>query len=343
MTKRLKSLKMWPLFVAVSAVVIIAGIILYALLGFNASAEKPSYKIFTVHYNVVAELNNKEEEIQDLCESVFEENGLTFKSKSVRSEVAGSTTLETGNKSLIYEFSASASDQALAAAEEAIEKLVLTNDEGEKLDIEQHAEFHFVKGETFYEAGWRAAVAIAVGAFVVLVYIGVRFGVASALSGLVGVVNSSFFTLGIFAIARIPVFAVGPLLYAAIAAISFIILWLLHCIKMRDNFKDPEFGKYQADEAVALSLTASDKFVYWTAGGIALLIALLGAITASSSIALLVLPALLAVCSSLYSAALLSPSFHVYCKRAFDKFKKSKVRVYSGKKKAKEVKTEEEN
>ena len=343
MTKRLKSLKMWPLFVAVSAVVIIAGIILYALLGFNASAQKPSYKTFTVHYNVVAELNNKEEEIQDFCESVFKENGLSYTGKTVHSELAGSTTLETGGKSLVYEFSSSASDEALAAARLAVKALELKNAAGEVLEIEQSVAVNTVEGETFYEAGWRAAVAIAVGAFAVLVYIGVRFGVASALSGLVGVVNSSFFTLGIFAIARIPVFAVGPLLYAAIAAISFILLWLLHCIKMRDNFKDPEFGKYQADEAVALSLGTSDKLVYWTAGGLALMIALIGAVTASASMALMVLPALLAVCSGLYSAALFAPSVHVHCKRAFDKFKKSKVRVYSGKKKDKEVKTEAEN
>ena len=57
MTKRLKSLKLWPIFVAVSAVVILAGVILYALFGFNVSAEKPEYKTFEVQYNVVVGLS----------------------------------------------------------------------------------------------------------------------------------------------------------------------------------------------------------------------------------------------------------------------------------------------
>ena len=344
MTKRLKSLKLWPLFVAVSAVVILAGIILYALMGFNTTAEKPEYKTFEVRYNVVAVINNKEEDIQKVCEDAFADNGLTFDCKEVYSDVAGSTNLETGGTHLVYEFSATASDEALQKAKTAAEsKMAFQNDEGDDLGIEWTVTVNTVKGETFYEAGWRAAVAIAVGAVVVLVYTGVRFGVASALSGLVGMVNAAFFTLGLFVISRIPVYAVAPLLYAAIAAISFMILWLLHCMKMRDNFKDPEFGKPAADEAVAKSLLTSDKFVYCTAGALALFIALFGAVTASTAMMLLVLPALVGVCAALYSASLLAPAIHVYCKRSIDKFKNRKVRTYSGKKKEKAAKTDAED
>lgn len=341
MTKRLKSLKMWPLFVAVSAVIILAGIILYSLLGFNTSPENLRYKTFDVHYNVVAVINDKEEEIQKICEDVFEEKGLSFKSKAVRDAVADSG-LETGAKHLIYVFDASTGDAVLEEAKLAVEeKLVFKSDKGDDLGVEANAAWHFSKAVVFHEASWRAAVGIAVGAVVVLIYIGVRFGVASAISGLVGSVNSAFFTLGFFAITRIPVFAAGPLLYAAIATISFIIMWLVHCMKMRDNFKDPEFAKYDADEAVALSLLSTDKFVYGIAGAFAIVIALLGAVTTSTSLMLLVLPALVAVCAGLYSAALFAPSVHVPCKRAIDKYKTRHVRTYIGKKKDKTAKTED--
>ncbi|MDE6411847.1 MAG: hypothetical protein K2L02_04875 [Clostridia bacterium] len=333
MTKRLKSLKLWPLFVAVSAVVILAGIILYALLGFNTSPEKPEYKTFEVQYDVVAVINEKEEEVQKVCEDSFKANGLTFESKEVYEEVAGSLQT-TSAKSLVYQFKVSASDEALGLAKAAVQNLVLKDAEGAPLSVEMTVTVNTVKSETFHEAGWRAAVAIAVGAVVVLIYIGIRFGVASALSGLVGVVNASFFTFGFFAITRIPVFAVAPLLYAAIAAISFTLLWLLHCMKMRENFKDPDFGKFEADEAVAESLKTSDKFVYFTAGALGIAVLLIGAI-ATAGVRLLALPALVAVAVSLYSASLLSPSVHIYCKRAFDKIKKNKTPKYSGKKKMK--------
>ena len=247
----------------------------------------------------------------------------------------------TGAKRLVYEFKASASDEALGLAKATVEeKLAFTNAEGESLGVEKTVTVNTVKGETFKEAAWRAAVAIAVGAVVVLVYMGFRFGWASALSGLVGMVNSTFFTLGIFAITRIPVFAAAPLLYAAIAAISFVLLWLLHCMKMRDNFKDPEFAKFEADEAVAQSLKTSDKFVYFTAGALGIAVVLVGAI-ATAGVRLLALPAIVAVAVGLYSASLLSPSVHVYCKRAFDKIKRNKTPKYNGKKKAKEQ-TEEQ-
>lgn len=334
MTKRLKSLKLWPLFVAVSAVVILAGIILYALLGFNVSPEKPEYKTFEVQYDVVAVINEKEEDVQKFCEDSFKANGLTFDTKEVYEEVANSMQT-TGGKRVIYQFKASASDEALEKVKASVqENLVLKDAEGEPLSVEMTVTVNTIESKSFHEASWRAAVAIAVGAVVVLVYIGVRFGVASALSGLVGMVNATFFTLGLFVITRIPVFAVAPLLYAAIAAISFTLLWLLHCMKMRENFKDPDFGKFEADEAVAESLKTSDKFVYITAGALGIAVLLIGAI-ATAGVRLLALPALVAVAVSLYSASLLTPSVHVYCKRAFDKIKKNKTPKYSGKKKMK--------
>lgn len=331
MTKRLKSLKFWPLYLAVSAVVILAGIILYALLGFNAV--KTDYKTFEVRYDVVASINNKEEEVQKICEDAFQANGLKYKDKQAYSEVAGSLSLPTGNMRLIYEFPVNTSDEALQKAKTAVEEnFVLEKEDGTPIGVERTVTFNTVKGETFYEASWRAAVAIAVGAVVVLVYTGIRFGVASGLSGLVGMVNSVFFTLGLFAVARIPVYAAGPLLYAAIAAISFMILWLLHCMKMRENFKDPAFAKFEAEEAVSESLKTSDKFVYYTAGALGIAILVIGAV-AAAGVRMLALPALVAVAASLYSASLFAPSVHVYCKRAFDKIKKNKVRKYSGKKK----------
>ena len=155
-------------------------------------------------------------------------------------------------------------------------------------------------------------------------------------------VNSVFFTLGFFAITRIPVFALAPLLYAAVAAISFMLLWLLHCMKMRDNFKNPEFARFDAGEAVAASLKTSDKFVCFTAGALGIAVALVG-LVAAASVRLLVLPAIVAVAVSLYSASLLAPSVHVYCKRAFDKIKRNKSPKYSGKKKSKEGIEEQTN
>ena len=58
---KLKDNKLFAIFVAVSSVIIIAGIILYALLGFNTMADKLDGYRIDVNYNVIIGLNDKEE------------------------------------------------------------------------------------------------------------------------------------------------------------------------------------------------------------------------------------------------------------------------------------------
>ncbi len=335
MTKRLKSIKLWYVYTAVSAVIILAGIILYALLGFNTAAEKPAYKTFEVQYGVTAVLNEKEEEIQKICEDAFGAQNLKFTEKNVYDEIAGSSGSQTGSKRLVYTFDTSSADTALNAAKTAAEE----NLKFDGLEFEKTVTVNTVQMQTFTEASWRAAVGVATAAVAVLIYVGIRFGIGSALSGLVGVTNSVFFTLGFFAITRIPTYAFAPLLYAAIAAISTLFLWLLYCMKMRENFKNPEFKADSPEDAVAKSLSASDKFVFWTAGAIALVVLAVGLI-ASAGVRLLALPAIVAVAASVYSASLFAPSVHIHIKRRFDAIKEARQNKYAYKKKKKAEKSE---
>ena len=54
-----KRCKLLPVWLAVSAVILIAGIVLFALLGFNTSLDRPAYKTVDVSYNVVVELSEE--------------------------------------------------------------------------------------------------------------------------------------------------------------------------------------------------------------------------------------------------------------------------------------------
>ena len=44
--------KLLPIWAAISAVLIIAGIVLMALLGFNTALDQPEHKTFDVYYNL---------------------------------------------------------------------------------------------------------------------------------------------------------------------------------------------------------------------------------------------------------------------------------------------------
>ena len=78
MNKRFKPLKLLPVWAAVAAVIIVAGIALFALLGFNYSAETSKQKSIAVDYNFVVEQTGKEDELRTLCKETLDGKKLTY-------------------------------------------------------------------------------------------------------------------------------------------------------------------------------------------------------------------------------------------------------------------------
>ena len=171
------------------------------------------------------------------------------------------------------------------------------------------------------------------GAVVALVYIGVRFGVAAALTGLTNGVNAVLLTLAFFAITRIPVYAFAPLLFAAVAAIVSLLIWLLQCMKMRENFKDPSYAALSADDAVEQSSRTARKYVIGVVIALAVVLAVCGGF-ATAGVRLFLLPALIPVAAASYSSIFFGPALHVPVKAAFDRMKANRKKNYAGKPKA---------
>ena len=327
MNKSEKCVKLLPVWLAVSAVVILAGIILWALLGFNYAAEKPTHKTFEVNYDVVVELGKEGEtdpaKLDELCMKAFED--AKIKPESAYTDDSRYTL----GYMLRYTFSADTSDEALAAAKTAVEAAIKTT-------FPAHADlavsYHTLKNQGLSTADWRGAVAIAVGAVVALIYVCVRFGPAAAITGCVNCVHDTLFALAILVVARIPVSAASPLVIAGIAAFASIILWLVFCALMRGDRKNPANAAVSALEAVTGAQKSAVKPILIIAGGAALVLLLVG-LVAAPGVRLFTLPALLSVAAAAYSSLLLGPALHVHVKRPFDKLF-SKQKRYVGKKKA---------
>ncbi len=326
-----------PIWLAVSALLLIVGVILYALLGFNHAVEKPQQKNFDVRYGVVAELNEQEDDIQEVCDTAFKAVGISYDSYVTVQEVDGNPASATGDKVLRFVFSASVEDAKLDAAKTLVENaLSAATFDG----IMPFVSFHTLENKTFGDMAWRGAIALAVGAICALVYVGFRFGWASALTGLTLSLHDALVTAAIFAITRIPVFNFGPLLFASIAMVFSVILWLVRAIKLREINKAEETANLSAKEAVALSCKECK---WWN---VVLLVALSAvlvvfAVIATAGMRVYLFPALFAVAVVAYSAFLLGPAINVPVKAFFDKFNRSKKPRYFGKKKAE--KTEENN
>lgn len=313
MTKRIQTVKLMPVWIAISAVLIVAGIVLFALLGFNYSAEIPNAKSVEVSYDTVVTIGETTEaDLQTLCENAFETNGLQVENKRIY-EVTGGGIVE-------YFFSSTADGAKLDAAAAAI-RTALTDADGAYADADTFVTVHSTENVAFTESIWRGAVAIASGCVVALVYLAIRFGVKSALTGLIGCVNNVLVTLAIFAICRIPVSTYAPLLFGAIAMAISLILWTVQCMKMRENFKDPAFRTMMSADAMEESSATAVKTIVAIVVAIAVAFAMLGGL-AAPAVRLVFLCALIPVAVGAYSSLALLPSVHGHYKNILPKGKK---------------------
>ncbi len=321
---KFKPWKLLSVFLAISAVVIIAGIVLMVLLGFNNSADMPENKMFEVKYDVTV-INDETlgDKLQTYCEDVFESNGLSV--LDMRKATGADGGAETAAFNFYFDPDVSAELQTkvendLAAKLGADEKLK---------DKDIYTAWHTETVQSEVDYVWRGAVAV--GIVVALVYVGIRFGVGSALTGLALSVHDALFTLAVLAIARIPVYASAPVWYAAVAAFLSLALWLIYCIKLRALKKGSQ-TPVDAETAMETVYGSAWKWAAVCLGLVAAAVLLLG-LVATAGVRAMALPLLAAVVAAAYSSLILGPAIHVYVKRAFDKLSRSNKIKYVGKEK----------
>lgn len=324
--------KKFSLFAALSLVVIVAGIILYSLLGFNTAPDRRKSYTFEVKYEMLLQVFDQEDDLCDLCETNFEKGGVSYKSREITSSIDASSFSNTTDMVLVYTFGADVDVTVLDDCARAVNAHEFTDAEGTQTAF-VHASYHANSGFAFSTAAWRGAIAIAVAAFVALAYLTIRFGVSCGVAGLVCCLHDTLFTLAVFAITRFPVYGFMPVLYAAVAAFVSVSLWMVFCIAMRQNFKSPDFASLSRSEIVRETVKRTRKPFFAVAIVFAAAIAVIGAIGVAGT-ALSILPALVGVAVPVYSALLIGPEVCAMLQKRLDKWRASKKKGYVGKKKA---------
>ncbi len=323
MNKR-KAWKILPVWLAVSAVIIIAGIILMALLGFNTAAEMPENTHLEVEYNVVV-MNDGEMQttLKEYCEEVFGSNNLTVCDMR---EAQGTGETQDRNAFIFY-FSETVPEATQNAVKTQLEEKISESGTLSGDYVEIYTAWHTEKVTTGASYMWRGAVAV--GIVAALIYLGIRFGIGCALTGLALSVHGSLFTLAVLAIARIPVYATAPVFYAAAAAFLSLAFWLIYCIKLRTLGKESQ-TPVDAETAMETVYGSAWKWIAVLAGIAAAAVILLGFL-ATAGVRAMVLPLLIPVLAAVYQSLLLGPALHLRVKRAFDKLSRGKKSKYAGK------------
>ncbi len=342
---KLRSNKLFALFAAISSVIIIAGIILFALLGFNNAQDKPNRFAIDVSYDTtvvngtIGEGDEKEDAsayLEKHVEEILKANGLSYEKQSLENGALTNSAIEVSGqqRTARYVFSPKISRATL---EEVCGEIEAFTDTVPLLaDGVDNISLNALGSVAIGKAAWRGAIAIAVGAVLALVYVSIRFGVSCGVAGLVVCVHDALFTAAFFAITRIPVFSFAPILYAAIAAFVSVAVWIAVCIKIRNTAKDPENAGIAADALADKSVNGVWKYVVCIAAVVAAIVVVFGLVAAAGTRAL-VLPAIVGCLVPVYSSLLIGPRVFVPIRKAFDKKRASKKGGYVRKKKKAEL------
>lgn len=326
MTKR--PLKLLPVFAAISAVVIIAGVILMALLGFDLSPQRPRTYSFELRYDVSVQIDEaKSEKLETLCETTLEANGITINGRQDGDD------LSLDMKYIKYELPITTDEKALSAAKTAIENAIAADEQLSEaiVSVDYHRAIYV--GGLYDAATLRGSIAAAVGVVVGLIYLAVRFGVGNALTGCVLCAHDALVTLSLLAILRIPTYTYAPLLFAAAAAFCSLLFWVIHCAQLRDAKKDATLRNLTSAESVEYAWENSWKKILIIAAAGIFIFAVAGSV-AAAGVRLALLPLMISVATAAYSTVLLGPALHVHVRKAFDKFASKHKPRYIGKKKA---------
>ncbi len=325
--------KLLPVWLAISAVFIIAGIILMCLLDFNYSAENGNKSTVEVEYGVITlNTENGAEQIEDACDKAIKAAGVSVLNKAYPKDEDGNPV------GIVYEIGADLSAEKLASLKDAVVNATASFAENDS-DFAVTVHNYEIQTRVYGESYWRGALAIGVAVFVALVYIGVRFGVGCALTGLTVCAHDAVLTAALFAVFRIPVYFYAPLVYAALAALVSVILWLLQCMKLKETVKNPEFATNPADEIINKVRRENWLLTVCFAGALAVVAIVAGALATPLS-RLFFFPLIVPVALPLYSSLVVGPAIHVHVKTAFDKWKESHGKNKGKKKTVKAVETE---
>lgn len=312
MSKLSKTIGKFKLWGILAAVVIVAGIVIAAIFGFNTDAALSDSRTLSVRLDSYV-TDDRTALIREVCEEEIGGAGLGDK-YSMTSEFSG-----TGCE-IVYAFSSSVDESAVAAVKTAVENR-LTEATGTQGNALYGAYVYVTSNAETVSAVlpegyiWRAVLAGVVAVVLEFIYVAVRYklnmGIAAAASTLAG----TLLTLALVALVRIPVTA-SVAYVGAFALLFTTILSLFAFGKMRADFKTDEYKEKSAEDAIVSSLPAKGILLFCLVAAVVLVV--VGAI-ATAAVRWFAIASLIGVAAALYSVLLFLPSLYLPLKKASDK------------------------
>lgn len=297
-TTKLQKLIGKPLILAiVTAVIILAGVIVAAFAGFNLSSTLESSNQLTVTMDSYT-FSSKLEDIQATCEKQFESSGVDY-NYSKQSEMNGYEA------ELVYVFDAdvdlTAVKTALSTALTGVESVTVT-----KVDATGGIPTSYVV---------RAVVAGAVFCVLAFAYIAIRHKLSAALAVVLSMVAGAGLTFAVCALTRIPVtYSVTYSVFFAMIVTT--VATMFHFFKIFAKSKTEEGKAMTAEQLTNSSLAVKEILIFAVTTAVALV--LLGAI-AQANVRWFAITALVALVCGIVSSLVIAPAAYIVFKTKSDK------------------------
>lgn len=227
-----------PLWIAISALIIAAGIVMFFVFGFNISTELKDRTSVSVTYDAYITVNDDRLDVlEDAVTATIEAKGLDITDTVFTSETSGGT--------IEFFFDKDTDTAFLNEVAEAVLNDVAANASLSGGTYE--AAVHTYVAQYYYTYIWRGAIAICAGLITAFVYVSIRFklnmGASVAISSLLSVV----LVLALTIICRIPVGVtyIGALGFALVYSL---VLNVVAMIYIRSTYKDENIKVLPAEE-----------------------------------------------------------------------------------------------
>ena len=291
----------------ISALIIIAGVVMLAVFGFSTSATNDDVNTLTVRVNKFAYDNNIEE-IVDICDDVFAEKGISEK-YVIKGGMSGDES------ELVYVFDVETDlTGAVGALSEKFDQATAADGTnalaGANVSVMAHTEKNLDKLST--NALVRTVIAGVAFAVLALVYVAIRHNFTSGLTMFVTMCVSFALTFALILVTRLPITSsfvyvlVFNLLFTAIAT-------MLTLNKVRQLQKSEE--KLEAKELISSALQVKPVLSFAAMAVVALV--LIGAI-ATYAVRMFAIISLLGVVAGVFAALFFAPSFYLPVKNSAD-------------------------
>lgn len=300
-----------PLWIAISALIIAAGIVMFFVFGFNISTELKDRTSVSVTYDAYITVDDDRLDVlEDAVTATIEAKGLDITDTVFTSETSGGTI------ELFFD-----KDTDTALLNEVAEAVL--NDVAANASLSggtYEAAVHTYVAQYYYTYIWRGAIAICAGLITAFVYVSIRFklnmGASVAISSLLSVV----LVLALTIICRIPV-GVTYIGAIGLASVYSLMLNVVAMNYIRSTYKDENIKVLPAEEQLDKACASFVKPVSKISAGAVIAMAILFAATffTATQIAYFALAGLICAAVNMFTVLGFMPAIYAPMKVASDK------------------------